>query len=69
MVPRNPSRIFRSRWAALLWAAGIVFFAITSIGLGDKETAAVENATGITDVTGAAVSNADMATLANIIGG
>jgi len=69
MVPRNPSRIFRSRWSAVWWAAGILFFAVTTIGLGDKETAAVENSVGITDVTGAAVSNADMAVLANIIGG
>jgi hypothetical protein len=69
MFPRNPSRIFRSRWSAVWWAVGILFFAVTTIGLGDKETAAVENATGITDVTGAAVSNADMAVLANIIGG
>ncbi|WP_294098360.1 hypothetical protein [Sphingomonas sp.] len=47
----------------------MLFFAVTSIGLGDKETAAVENATGLTDVTGAAVSNADMAVIANLIGG
>lgn len=69
MFPRNPSRIFRSRWSALLWAAGILFFAVTTIGLGDKETTQLENATGITDVTGSQVSNADMAVLANLIGG
>lgn len=69
MFPRNPARIFRSRWSALLWAAGILFFAVTTIGFGDEETAQLENATGITDVTGAAVSNADMAVIANLIGG
>jgi hypothetical protein len=69
MFPRNPARIFRSRWSALLWAAGILFFALTTIGLGDRETAAVENSVGITDATGAAVSNADLAVLANLIGG
>ncbi|MES2988409.1 MAG: hypothetical protein V4808_10930 [Pseudomonadota bacterium] len=69
MFPRNPSRIFRSRWSALLWAAGILFFAVTSIGFGDRETAEIENATGITDATGAAISNADLAVIANIIGG
>ncbi|RYD65761.1 MAG: hypothetical protein EOP58_06840 [Sphingomonadales bacterium] len=69
MFPRNPARIFRSRWSALLWAAGILFFAVTTIGFGDKETATVENATGITDATGAAVSNADLAVIANLIGG
>ena len=69
MFPRNPSRIFRSRWSAVWWALGILFFALTAIGLGDRETAAVENTVGITDVTGAAVSNADLAVIANIIGG
>ena len=69
MFPRNPARIFRSRWAALWWAAGILFFAVTTIGFGDRETAAVENAAGITDVTGAEVSNADLAVIANLIGG
>jgi hypothetical protein len=69
MFPRNPARIFRSRWAALWWAAGILFFAVTTIGFGDKETAAIENSTGLTDATGAAVSNADLAVIANLIGG
>ena len=69
MIPRNPSRIFRSRWSAIWWAVGILFFAVTTIGLGDRETAAVENSVGITDATGAAVSNADLAVIANLIGG
>ena len=69
MFPRNPARIFRSRWSALWWAVGILFFALTTIGLGNREQAAVENAAGITDVTGAELSNADLAVVANLIGG
>ena len=69
MIPRNPARIFRSRWSALWWAAGILFFAVTTIGFGSREQSAIENAAGITDATGAEVSNADLAVIANLIGG
>ena len=67
MIPRHPSRIFRSRWAALLWAAGVIFTAVTFIGFGDKEShqaaAVIENATGTN------ISNSDLAVLANFAGG
>lgn len=66
MLPRRPSNIFRSRWVALLWAVGVLWTAVSFIGLGDKEshqaTAAIE------DATGANVSDADLAVLANAIG-
>ena len=66
MLPRRPSNIFRSRWKALFWAAGVIFTAVTFIGMGDKEshraTAALE------DATGANVSDADLALLANLSG-
>ncbi len=69
MFPRNPARIFRSRRSAIWWALGILFFAVTTIGFGDREAAAIENSVGITDVTGADASNADLAVIANLIGG
>ncbi|WP_213981278.1 hypothetical protein [Sphingomonas sp. dw_22] len=67
MIPRNPSKIFRSRWSALLWAAGVIFTAVTTIGFGSaKPEAKPESA--LTDVTGTEVSNADLAVLRNFIG-
>lgn len=65
MVPLRPARLFRSRWAALLWAAGVLFAAVTTIGLGDSESKAVESK--IVDATGADVSNADLAVLQNLL--
>jgi len=66
MLPRRPSRIFRSRWAALLWAAGVLWTAVTFIGLGDKESHQATAA--LQDATGANVSDPDLAALANLVG-
>jgi hypothetical protein len=65
MIPRRPSRIFRSRWTALLWAAGVIFTAVTTIGLGDSGQHAAEAA--LIDATGANVSNTDLAVLENLL--
>ena len=64
MVPMRPSKIFRSRWAALLWAAGVLWFAVemTSFGEGSAPQAA------LTDASGAAIENADLGAIANVIG-
>ncbi|UZK65607.1 hypothetical protein [Sphingomonas sp. M1-B02] len=66
MLPGRPSRIFRSRWAALLWAAGILWTAITVIGFGSS-TPDVPPETALTDDSGAEVSNADLAVLRNFL--
>lgn len=63
MIPRRPSNIFRSRWKALLWAAGVLFTAVTFVGMGDKESHQASAA--LQDATGANVSDADLAILAN----
>lgn len=65
MVPLRPARLFRSRWAALLWAAGVLFTAVTTIGFGDAEGKKVESA--VVDATGANVSDADLALLQNFL--
>jgi hypothetical protein len=67
MLPRRPSRIFRSRWTALLWAAGVLWTAVTFIGFGDKESH--QAAAALEDATGANVSNSDLAVLENYING
>ncbi len=67
MLPRRPSRIFRSRWAALLWAAGVIWTAVTFIGFGSSKPDA-DSQSNLADATGAALSNQDIAALRNFIG-
>ncbi len=66
MVPMKHSAVFRSRWFALLWAAGILWFAYDMAGTApaDGNGAAVA-----TDATGAEVTNADMRELQQAIDG
>ncbi|GAA4767504.1 hypothetical protein GCM10023219_11470 [Stakelama sediminis] len=33
MIPARPSRIFRNRWWAVLWAAGVIWTAISIAGV------------------------------------
>lgn len=73
-------KLFRSRWSALLWAAGILWTAFDTVGFGPPATmhaampangAAPGNAPGNasgnddTDATGMAVNTADLDILAN----
>ncbi len=60
MLP-NP-RLFRSRWAALLWAGGILLFAYDVAG-----SAPAGNSAAITDASGADANAADLAAIANLI--
>lgn len=57
MFPFRYSSIFKSRWMALFWAAGICWFAydVADMAAGDKATT--------TDATGATVSDAAVADL------
>lgn len=68
MLPRRPSALFRSRWAALLWAAGVLWTAVSVAGVGTSHAPAppTENAT---DALGQPVDNAGLAVLRNVIGG
>nr|WP_315381921.1 hypothetical protein [uncultured Sphingomonas sp.] len=68
MLPRRPSALFRSRWVALLWAAGVLWTAVSVAGVGKSPAPAVpvENAT---DALGQPVDNEDLALLRNVIGG
>lgn len=64
------SRIFRSRWAALLWAGGILWTAYDVAGAAPATKAtANQTAPADTDATGVAVDNDDLAVLANAMGG
>jgi hypothetical protein len=65
------SRIFRSRWAALLWAGGILWTAYDVAGGAPPSKAATENHTAPadSDATGVAVDKDDLGVLANAMGG
>ena len=71
-------KLFLSRWAALLWAGGIVWTAVDTVGVGPPAHFAAGNvsdnaAAGAndsdTDATGMAVNSADLAALANAMHG
>jgi hypothetical protein len=36
MIPMRTSTIFKSRWMALIWSAGIIWFAVDVAGTGDN---------------------------------
>ncbi|MFW2853045.1 hypothetical protein ACM61V_14150 [Sphingomonas sp. TX0543] len=58
-------RIFRSRWAALLWAGGIVWFAIDVADNAKSDAPATNTAAVATDATGAPVDQHDLSVLQN----
>jgi hypothetical protein len=62
MMPN--SRIFRSRWSAVFWAAGIVFFAWQVAGSGPSSTKPGTT----TDATGATVDDGDTQNAINALG-
>ena len=62
------SKIFRSRWAALLWAGGIIWTAYDVASANTPDPATNNSAAAPTDATGTAVDNGDLAILANAMG-
>lgn len=60
------ARIFRSRWAALFWAGGILWTAY-DVAEANAPDPASNVAAADTDATGEAVTKADLAVLANAL--
>ena len=56
MIPMRSSTIFKSRWMALLWAAGIIWFAYDFAAPSDDQANASDNQVQITDASGAPIS-------------
>jgi hypothetical protein len=56
MIPMRNSTIFKSRWMALLWAAGIIWLAFQVAGPDDASANSDANAT---DATGAPLTVQD----------
>lgn len=67
MIPMKTSTIFRNRWWALLWAAGILWFAWDVAGSQPGAGDDGNNAAATTDATGAPVTVDDEQRLAQAI--
>ena len=67
MIPMKTSTIFKSRWWALIWAAGIVWFALDVAGAPADGNST--DATAPTDATGAPIHKEDADALKNVIDG
>lgn len=73
MIPRRPAQIFRSRWSALFWAAGVLVTAYQFVPSSppphpdaSDQPANRQDAT-LTDAAGDPVSNADLAALKQFV--
>lgn len=66
MIPMKTSTVFKNRWMALLWAAGIVWFAYdyASSQPQSQDANASANAEQPTDATGAPITSDDQNRLA-----
>ena len=62
------TKIFRSRWAALFWAGGIIWTAYDVARANAPDPVSNNRAAAETDATGTAVDNGDLAVLANAMG-
>jgi hypothetical protein len=69
MIPMRTSSIFKSRWMALIWAAGIIWFASDVAGSQPQDANASANATELTDATGAPVTKDEEKKLAEELNG
>lgn len=59
MIPMRTSSIFKSRWMALIWAAGIIWFAYDYAAPSSDVSNKSTNAEQPTDVTGAPITPGD----------
>jgi hypothetical protein len=69
MIPMRLSTVFKNRWMALIWCAGVIWFAYDFAG-GSAETAnSSTNAEQPTDVTGAPITPDDAKKANEILNG
>ena len=69
MIPMRWSTIFKSRWMALIWAAGIIWFAYDFAAASEPPENAADNEVQVTDASGAPVSPAEANKLSDAIKG
>lgn len=69
MIPMRTSSVFKSRWMALLWAAGFIWLALdVAGGASPASNTANEADTGLTDASGQQVTSEDSEKVANALG-
>jgi hypothetical protein len=66
MIPMRTSTVFKSRWMALVWAAGILWAAYDFVGSQPQDEG---NNSVATDATGNPVSGDDANKVAQALGG
>jgi hypothetical protein len=66
MIPMRTSSVFKSRWMALIWAAGIIWFAYDVAG--SQPQATDGNNSVATDANGNPISSSDANAIANVFG-
>ena len=59
MIPMRTSTIFKSRWMALIWAAGIIWFAYDFAGSQPQDGNSSANAEQSNDASGAPITSDD----------
>ena len=69
MIPMRTSTIFKSRWWALIWAAGILWFALDVAGEPAPAESNATDASAPTDATGAPIRKEDAEALKKVIDG
>jgi hypothetical protein len=71
MIPMRTSSIFKSRWMALIWAAGIIWLAYDVADSAPKSSPATNNSAAeqATDATGAPIKPEDEKKFEQIING
>ncbi len=67
MIPMRTSTIFKSRWMALLWAAGIIWAAVEIAG-GSGQAATNSQSNAASPADGQAASDDDVRTAADALG-
>ena len=60
-------KLFLSRWSALIWAAGIIYMAVDTVGFApDKRTDTASGQATVTDATGDTLTPSDVSNFANV---
>jgi hypothetical protein len=67
MLPMRTSTIFKSRWMALIWAAGIIWFAYDMAESQPQASNSSDNAEQATDGTGAPITRDNEKQFDNIV--
>ncbi len=69
MIPMRTSSIFKSRWLALLWAAGIIWLAYDFAGSSTGSSGDEANSEQANDATGAPITPEDEKKFEEVLNG